>query len=304
MWAATTALAQAATYQSLLNHLAGNTWNSANNGYQVELFGNDPIAGTSEYNTYGNAPAGLFGAGVGGEFRVQRASSSNSTGQALTYSFGSAGLATGSDFVFKTFCLEHGQPITFDRPYYATIDPWAASGNRVFLLGDGVNTPPQYDPPSGQVKLLYGLYFERSDQLAASVPGFAFSDPLWVSALQEVIWHFEDAAPDGMPVLQASLSPEAQQLANFASAVYGDGYTYFDDKVGVLNLWSELLPGGKPTLSLDHQSQLIYTGNPAAQALSVTAIPLVNPEPGSLLIWAGLAALGAWRWRKNRTSSL
>lgn len=296
-------MANAATYQSLLNHLAGNTWNSPNSGFQIELLNDDPVAGPSEYNTPGNAPAGAFGPGIGGEFRVQRAGTSNNpVGHSFTYSFGPDGLKPGGpDFVFKTFCLEHGQSVTLGQPYYASIEPYAASGNRIFQIGDGTSTPPTFDLLSGQVKLLYGLYFERSDQLAADVAGFEFDDATWMSALQETIWHFEDAAPDGTPVSLTELSSQAQALANFANQTYGGGYTYFDDKVAALNLWAGLNSDGTPNLASDHQSQLIYTGLPLGP------VPLVNPEPGSVLIWAGLAtgAFVAWRRarRRGRTSS-
>ena len=152
---------------------------------------------------------------AGGEFRVTWYSQANGT---LSYTN-----AEGSNWIYKTFCIERGETFSPSNPYYVTIDPVAYNG------AYGAGSP---DPLGAEAKLLYGLYFLGSLDDQAGLT-FAYERTDWANALQAAFWNLEDVKPTvgdleaGVP---ASVLGKADDLVDWAKLVVSSGYDYFATK--------------------------------------------------------------------------
>jgi hypothetical protein len=210
-------------------------------------------------NNSGHDQARTYGSTPGGEFRVK---------------FGSDWVTSDLGY-FKTFCLERNETFSPGTPYYVTIDDLIYNGNT------GTAGP---DDIADITSVLFGLYAEgKLDDLVGTDFEYGENAPTvtlgnqWADAVQKVIWKQQDSFGtldnNGLDLLGAiedwiAAAGNAQELARYRL------------QVRALNVWTDADKTGR------HQSQLFLD-----PTVPVRLIPPM-PEPLSLAIWTGFAALG------------
>lgn len=239
--------------------------------------GNNAADGDIDVYSLGNS-IDTYGSGPGGEFRITNPS-------------GAGGAAVEQ---FQTFCIERNEYISVLPPgnYYVTINDRALRGGvgvGATYAGDvaGTTAPSSYvspyvysgvsvssgDPISEATKWLYNAYL--NNQLDGAVAGYQYDSDSSANALQDAFWFLENE------LSSLSAGSLAKKIADAAiSAVSAAGYVRVGYDVLALNLWANKSGNNYSGLQ---QTQLYWVGTSGSEAV---------PEPASVLVWGGLAAIG------------
>lgn len=218
---------------------------------------------------------------------------------------------------FKTFCLEYPEPIVLDQHYLATIEGGAALGG----LSGGIGG---YDPISGATQWFYRAYRSSSLDDFMGADGFQYDDHDWANALQSLFWRLEGEIPvvtDDPWVYATDL--EIRLNADKLWQYYLDNQAFLDSyvdlQVQVINLWDTSINNpGAPLHNPANYALLDQSTDEAAAFRASLAdyraqsqlymsggeeIPPPTPhlpEPASVVIWGGFAALGLVAARRKR----
>ncbi len=224
-----------------------------------------------------------YGSGPGGEFRITTPPNSGNS-------------ATEQ---FQTFCIEKNEYVVLSGEYYVTLNNRAIRGGvgqGATYMGDvagnqassgsytytGQNNTSG-DPVSEATKWLYNTYL--NSDLDEVVSGYDYDSNSKANALQDALWFLENEQSWG------SLGTLAKAIAQAAiSAVTASDYARVGYDVLVMNLWT-------------NKSGNVYSGLAQSQLYRVSTTGTEEvPEPSTILVWGGLAAIGCVAVRRRRQS--
>lgn len=195
------------------------------------------------------------GAGSGGSFEIENVTT-----------------ISGPD-LFRTFCVELNEYLSFGTPYYVTLASDAIFGG----VGVAAVGPPAsagsngslnaYDPLSPLTAWLY------SNAVGGTLAGYTDSSASANDALQEVIWYIENETTAALSSLAATFYTAATTAAPTSIG-----------NVRVMNLWTSSATAGTPDGKV--QSLLV-----------------IVPEAATIAIWSVLGLIGVmgYAFRSART---